>query len=764
MTTLVFQFGLQVTSHMRVLVGRESYPIDNYHAALPGGALVVNDEIEALSAELTRIRRRWRYTGAPLEGVRLVNEFRTSDFLPAPDYYTYAGIVWNGNRFGIAEHAYGEHKREERFCVPSCLTLEKDGLVVGVWTAPQRDPSDLISSGGMRVDAPTSEHVIEINLPYLDEIGVHDLFEDSRLTLRDGLEIWRDFYVYGGAVQVLPGAVDSRLTGYAQIVTTAWDILYPKSETKPEMSLAALHDAKIRALTLPPNEGLLRTYNYRGKEYTIHYLAKHFDGTNDIFHPYVGFTWSGHQALVAYNLLRTAAQTGRQEFADYAISALDFFLDNGRSACGLLYPVFFTGDSDFPWPDVGREPAWGTYLNNVGQVDMYPLGEGLYWILRAYRLDTGRFGRWLDAAIDIGQTLMRLWPNADIPSRVDGTTARQVLPSAGDDGLTNASYLIWPLVELYGITGDAAYLDYAVKLGEEILAFAQRHEIYWKSEPDTHGIDKRSGFGPMRGFTMLYEATEDQRWLGAAVRASNWMKTWQWAYNMHFDADSALGYWDYRTIGGTSTRIDHDSLQYAYAALANGWVQLWEHTGDLQLLQRARTLLHQGTQWMLDQAHVDWLNERYFTRVKLTRPDFLGAHFENVFQIPMKTIGHRASGKGVLQITPGALPFYAIFGLAMPLEWSDITDHFGGVVWSARWGHGEALETVRLISGQQDENGVTLELENMRPEPTTFKIHVLHLPDGEYRLNGAPTPDLEAGWTVTLDGGGRGQWRVDWGK
>lgn len=759
--------GLQIDCSFQVLVGRHVYhaqaTADGFQVAVgDAGTLIVTDTTTQLSSALTQIRRRWRYQGEIVDLVRLMNQFRTPNFAPTPDYYTYAGVIWNGNRFGVAEHAFGEHKREERFCVPSCLTLEKDGVVLGVWTAPQRDLTDLISSGALRYEGASRQHVIEIALPFLDEIGVHDLFDDTRMTLTDGMELWRDFYVYTDWLKPLPGAVDGRLNGFGQVISAAWDVLYPDADTKPEMSLAQLQDAKMQALSRTPNEGLLRTYQYNGKEYTIHYVAKHFDGTNDIIHPYVGFTWSGAQALVAYNLLIYAAQTNQPHVGGYAESALDFFTENGRSECGLLYPVFFTADSDFPWPDVGSEPAWGTYLNNVGQVDMYPLGEGLYWILRAYQLDPDRYGRWRDTVADVCQHIMALWPDADIPARVNGTTGVAVLPSVADDGLTNASYLLWPFMQLYAISGDAVYRDYAARLAEQVLAFALRHEIYWKAEPDAHGLDKRAGFGAMRGFMMLYEATNDDHWLGAAIRASNWMKSWQWTYNAHFEPDTALGKFDYRTIGATSTRIDHDSLQYAYAALANGWCRLWEHTGDHQLLERARTLLHQGTQWLLDQEHVDWLNERYFTKVKLTRPDFLGAHFENVFQITMKRIGSRASRKGALQIVPGALPFYAIFGLAMPLEWSDIVERYGGVVWSALWQNGEALEAVRLINGQQDAAGVTLEIENMMTQPVTFPVRILHLPAGAYRLDGEAAPDLAAGWSVTLAPGGRRAFRVDW--
>lgn len=113
---------IQIDSSVRILVGRREYAADataeGFRAQVgDAGELLVSDQVEQVSAEVMRIRRRWQYRGARVEQVRLINQFRTADFYPTPDYYTYAGIVWNGNRFGVGEHAFGEHKREERFCV-----------------------------------------------------------------------------------------------------------------------------------------------------------------------------------------------------------------------------------------------------------------------------------------------------------------------------------------------------------------------------------------------------------------------------------------------------------------------------------------------------------------------------------------------------------------------------------------------------------------------------------------------------------------------
>jgi hypothetical protein len=67
-----------------------------------------------------------------------------------------------------------------------------------------------------------------------------------------------------------------------------------------------------------------------------------------------------------------------------------------------------------------------------------------------------------------------------------------------EGGLTSSSYLIWIFVKLARLINERKYLDYAEKIGNKILNFALKHEIYWKSEHDTHCIDKRAGHGALR--------------------------------------------------------------------------------------------------------------------------------------------------------------------------------------------------------------------------------------------------------------------------
>ena len=200
---LSFTSGVEVAFEYAVMVGRREFIAGraenkwiceiNDDNSSHSGRVVIRDEISTLRPGLMKVHRGWHYSGPAIEGVRFLNRFSTSYFYPKPDYYLYAGIDWNGNRFGVIENCLGEHKREERFCVPSCITLEARGNVLGVWTAPQRNLDDIISSGALKLDDRQHRHVIEIALPYRDEIPIRDMYVDERMTLVDGMIITRDF-------------------------------------------------------------------------------------------------------------------------------------------------------------------------------------------------------------------------------------------------------------------------------------------------------------------------------------------------------------------------------------------------------------------------------------------------------------------------------------------------------------------------------------------------------------------------------------------
>ena len=158
---LSFAGGVEVAFEHAVMVGRREFIAgkaeNQWVCEVNSGRVVIRDEISTLRPGLMKVHRGWHYNGPAIEGVRFLNRFSTSYFYPKPDYYLYAGIDWNGNRFGVIENCLGEHKREERFCVPSCITMEARNNVLGVWTAPQQNLDDIISSGN---DSSLVRHVL----------------------------------------------------------------------------------------------------------------------------------------------------------------------------------------------------------------------------------------------------------------------------------------------------------------------------------------------------------------------------------------------------------------------------------------------------------------------------------------------------------------------------------------------------------------------------------------------------------------------------
>lgn len=91
---------------------------------------------------------------------------------------------------------------------------------------------------------------------------------------------------------------------------------------------------------------------------------------------------------------------------------------------------------------------------------------------------------------------------------------------------------------------------------------------------------------------MLYESTSKEKWLDAAIRAGDWLSTWQWHYNVRFSKNTPLGQYDYRTIGAPEISVQFNGLQYAFAQAATEWCKLWLWTGQKRFLERVRALLH----------------------------------------------------------------------------------------------------------------------------------------------------------------------------
>ena len=450
------------------------------------------------------------------------------------------------------------------------------------WVQPQRRAADPAASVRLQVDPASGRYEAMHQLPESAVFGRRLLLDsDERLTLEEGSSYSKTLYLYAAARRA--GTVFR--PGYCDSLSAAWRQLYPTSPTNPPHTLRA--DYELRLRTTLDDHGLIQEIARGGRTYRVFYVGRWVYGDaptgdgrflpKEYFHRFVGFSWSGMAGLVAHAALDHGLRHDNADAVRVAVDTMDFFAEHGMSPLGILYPTYHEDHA-------GLVDTFGTYYD-PGRIDMGPLGEGLYWYLRcAERLR--RHGSeppasWIAAVRSSLDRIMELFPDGDVPGRIDGTSAepaarriqllywersrwterqtraadiRFTRPS--ERGATNFVYLTWAYVRAGRYLGEQRYLDYAVVLGELALRVMERFGVFAGSEMDFYNIDKRQGHALLAAHNELYAATGEARWLAAAEVAASWFGSWQYHFNACTDGldHLPLGRWDYRTVGGNHRR------------------------------------------------------------------------------------------------------------------------------------------------------------------------------------------------------------------
>jgi hypothetical protein len=151
---------------------------------------------------------------------------------------------------------------------------------------------------------------------------------------------------------------------------------------------------------------------------------------------------------------------------------------------------------------------------------------------------------WIKVAQTSLDKLMLLYPEGDIPGRIDGATgqaADRAIPlidspndgqimyrrpsQGGADGFVN---LIWAYTASYSYSHDSKYLQYAELLGDQLLSILTKVGVLAGAEGDIFNIDKRSSHAALSAFNDLYTATGKERWREAAILGANSFASWQY--------------------------------------------------------------------------------------------------------------------------------------------------------------------------------------------------------------------------------------------
>jgi hypothetical protein len=271
---------------------------------------------------------------------------------------------------------------------------------------------------------------------------------------------------------------------------------------------------------------------------------------------------------------------------------------------------------------VTGEPSSHTPHNGVaGRVYLRALCEGGKYMLRAWRreADLGReHEAWRRFGEGLGEWLLT-------QQRPDGGFPRSWVRGTGEiaDGAPESSYNAIPfMTQLHLVTGEARYLDAALRTGEFCWATGQNEGWFVGGTIDNPNVvDKEAGTISLEAHLRLYEATGNERWLRRARAAADFAETWVylWDVPMPEDVDDADLHWK-KGVPSTGLQLiaTGHSLVDAYMAWdVAEYARLASYTGDDHYLEVAGILLH-NTKGMLalpgrifDLAGPGWQQEHW---------------------------------------------------------------------------------------------------------------------------------------------------------
>ncbi|MGH3662976.1 MAG: hypothetical protein ACRDTQ_14095 [Micromonosporaceae bacterium] len=190
--------------------------------------------------------------------------------------------------------------------------------------------------------------------------------------------------------------------------------------------------------------------------------------------------------------------------------------------------------------------------------------------------------RWLHAVrsnLDVAVRNQRADGNlGSLLHAVDG----RVLSWAGAAGLS----WVGALAEASEL--DGRYLEAAEQAGDYYARFVHEEFLHGAPEDVDLAPTSEDGYAAIIAYTALWRATREPRWLALARHAADWMLTFRYSYDVHFDQHTLLGQYGFRSRGADQASPSNQHL-HAYGLIClPEMVELAHATGDQHYLDRAK--------------------------------------------------------------------------------------------------------------------------------------------------------------------------------
>ncbi len=511
-----------------------------------------------------------------------------------PDKYLIPCVNYNGNQWGEGKEPKGLYHENgeawihayDRTGIPSCSVCENADIALSIF-ASNRDADSLRSSCSIlqgengalrqRVHHP----VTEAPYTYCDNDQYTDRY-DEYITLQPGERFTVEIYVLASVPRYKNYGIADTLDRVLELMPFS-----RKASMSPEEIWRCGIEYARTLISVAPDGKKLSCIGIRGEpeSKTLQY-SRQFE---------IG--WCGQNILSCRMQITDYIQSGRQELLVDALEMLDnWVVKQAENGLILAHYEWYTQGREWNYVPLDPSQSWASHTPydtgwlpetcNLGWAASEMMKT--YDLLRSIGIDRPAYR---DFSLKICDFFVeRYSPEYGFGKawNFDGTPA--------ETGGTIGGFITMALIEVYKITKDERYLQTAAASMDLYVRRDIDEFVCTAGAIDCTCVDKETAGPFIISALDLYEITGDKKYIDYALRAAYYFCSWLFHYDALYPPQAEFTQYGYYTSGSTAVSTQHPALDQWGELMCPEFLRLYRITGDEKWRTRARMMWYNATQ------------------------------------------------------------------------------------------------------------------------------------------------------------------------
>ncbi len=592
------QTGNEIASVLSPIIEEDgqTYTLERRGGEYGGYGFSVSECIQDEGGGLTSLTREIRNESGKTRTFKLILEAVTAF---KPTRYLIPCVSYNGNYFGEGHEPKGMICEEtgtpwihsyDRTPIPSCSVTETKEVAFAMF-ASANDKDSMVSSVSLcpaddgRISHRIYWPVTEAPFTYCDNDKYSERL-DTYITLDDGESF--------------------KATAYLLCSTPMWENYGACAVLDRAIELFPFKHGKNRStdelwrLGIAYSRFLLR--EHKGK--LLFSSGVHPTANGPYFVPHYEIGWCGQNIMNARMLTLEYLRTGEKKLLEQALAVCDNWVEK-QSDLGLVLAHYEWYTEGKNWNYKPRDPSqsWASHVDykngwlpetcNTGWAacEMIKMWD----LLRKNGIDKPAYK---DFAVRIFEFFCDRYSEEyafgkgwDFDGRCD------------EENGTVGAFVTMALCEGYKILGERKYLDFAVKSLDFYMKRDLDNFTCTAGAIDCTCVDKETAGPVIIAALDLYEITKDKKFLEYAVKSSYYFASWMYTYDVYYGPEAEFTQYGYYTSGSTYVSVQHPALDQWGELMCCEWLRLADYTGDARWKTRAMMMWYNSTQCIADEEN-----------------------------------------------------------------------------------------------------------------------------------------------------------------